>query len=139
MDERPFVDAARRPTDEAVRTALGRAWPRWSNLLELADGFATEWTFGGRGGWMLKVFDRRKALLYLVPLRDTLRVSLTIREAEREAFLADPVLAPLHDAMRAARRYPEGYALYFDVSGETDTGPLETFVKKLVAARSAGN
>jgi hypothetical protein len=139
MNERPFADAARKPTDEAVRAALGAARPHWASLLGLVDGFATEWSFGGRGGWMLKVFDRRKALLYLIPLCDAFRVSLTIRQAEREAFLADDDLAPMHDRIGEAKRYPEGYALYFEVADGTDTGPLETLIGKLVAVRSTGS
>jgi hypothetical protein len=139
MDERPFVDPGRQPTDDAVSAVLGAARPSWTRLLGLAGPFATEWSHSARGGWMLKVADRKKALLYLVPLRDAFRVSLTVREAEREAFLADADLAPVHDRIREATRYTEGYALYFEVSGGADIGPLETLIGELVAVRSAGN
>ena len=140
MSERPFLDPGDRPNDpDLLAGALGDATPCWFRLLGIAAGFGAEWSCTAGGGWMLKVFDRKKALLYLVPLREAFKVSLTIREPERTAFLEDESLAPLHDRIRDAKRHPEGYALYFEVAGVTDTRPLETFIGKLVAARSSGH
>jgi hypothetical protein len=139
MSERPFLEPGGPPEPDELTAALGDASPSWSSLVRASSGFGSQWSFTGRGGWMLKVFDRKKALLYLVPLREAFRVSLTIREAERTAFLDDESLAQLHDQMRDAKRFPEGYALYFEVTGAIDIRPLESFVGKLVAVRRSGN
>ena len=91
---------------------------------------------------MLRVSDRKKALFYLIPLRRGFKVSLTIREAERREFLADPAfddagLAPVRDAISAARKYPEGYAMQFEIGAGPSSEPVALFLEKLIAARSA--
>ena len=139
VSERPFLDPGRRPEPEELVEVLGDATPFWFRLLGIAAGFRVEWGFTGTGGWMLKVFDRTKALLYLVPLLGAFKVSLTIRETERAAFLEDESLALPRNQIRGAKRYPEGYALYFEVAGGTDIRPLETLIGKLVAVRKLGN
>jgi hypothetical protein len=133
--ERPFMDRGHRPDDPELAEALADAFPSWSSLVAIAAGFAAEWSFAGRSGWLLKISDRGKALLYLVPLRSAFRASLTIREAERVGFLADPDLAAIHDQIRDARRYPEGYALLFDIDAGSKAGTVESFLGKLVAVR----
>ena len=136
MVERPFLDETAKPAEEAIRSALGPAFACYSALLLLAPGFSAEWTFSRRGGWMLKVFDRKKALFYAIPGTGSFRASLTLREDERLAFLADPGLAVLHPRIEAARRFAEGYALFFDITGEPEFGPLASLVRRLVAVRS---
>ena len=137
MIERPFLDVGGEPTDSALRATLASAHASWTRLMRLTDGFAARWSFAGKSGWMLKVFDRKKALLYLVLLRERFRVSLTIRGAERVTFLADADLATLRDQIESARRYAEGYALNFEVADEADTAPLESLIGKLVALRKS--
>jgi hypothetical protein len=121
--DRPFADAARRPTEVALESTVGRAFGRYESILRLAAAFSQEWNFSKAGGWMLKVHHRKKALLYLIPLVDGFRISMAIREPEREAFLHDPDLAS------------EGFAVQFDVDDATDSATVEPFVSKLIAAR----
>jgi hypothetical protein len=133
--DRPFADAARRPTEVALESTVGRAFGRYESILRLAAAFSQEWNFSKAGGWMLKVHHRKKALLYLIPLVDGFRISMAIREPEREAFLHDPDLASLHDNLASARKFSEGFAVQFDVDDATDSATVEPFVSKLIAAR----
>ena len=80
---------------------------------------------------MLKIHDGRKALVYLIPLNDAFRMSMAIREAERDELLADVDLAALHDKLASAKTYSEGFALQFDVDSEMDFGPVESFIGRL--------
>jgi len=133
--DRPFADAARRPTEAALASTVGRAFGRYESILRLAAAFSQEWSFSKSGGWMLKVHDGRKALLYLIPLAGGFRISMAIRESERDAFLSDPDLASLREALASARKFPEGFAVQLDVDDATDFATVEPFVSKLIAAR----
>ena len=62
-------------------------------------------------------------------------MSMAIREREREALLRDPELASVHAAISSARKYPEGFALAFDVDGQSAIGPAELLITKLIAER----
>lgn len=136
MADRPFLDQSNRPTAETLGAALGPAYDCWRAVLELTKGFVSEWTFTRSGGWILKIHDRKKALVYLIPVDRGFKVSMAIRETERDALLLDPELALLHDAIASSRRYPEGFAVGLAVDGGWTFGPAELFIAKLIAARA---
>ena len=134
-DERPFLAKAPEPTSRAVASALGRTAPLFAELERMSDGFRRDWNHAKSSGWMLKIHDRKKALAYVVPLAGSFRVSLTVRPGERRSLLDDPSLAPVHDALRDAKKYAEGYALRFDVTDRESFGPCATLIERVIAAR----
>jgi hypothetical protein len=133
--DRPFADAAAQPTSPALESTLGRAFDRYESLLGLAATFAQEWNFSKASGWMLKVHDGKKALFYLIPLKGGFKISMAIRESEREALMADHDLASLNDAFVSAKEYSEGFGMQFEVDGEMDFAVVESFIRRLIAAR----
>ncbi len=135
MTERPFLDKALPPTEPALQAALGRMYPHYQEVLGLASAYSQAWAYAKSSGWMLKLFDRQKALLYLIPLNAGFKISLTLREQERAACLADDALSSLRDKLSAAKKYTEGFAVQFDVAGPKDFHRLEVFLRKLVALR----
>ena len=130
------MDASARPSEQSLQVALRSADGAYRTLLELAGSFVQEWTFSKSSGWMLKIHDRKKALLYLIPLNREFKVSLAIRESERDTFLRDGDLTGLHEQISSARKYSEGFALQFEIAGDPDFGPVELFIRKLIAERA---
>lgn len=133
--DRVFMDAAQKPTEASLSEALGEARGFYDRVLALAGDFDATWSFTGRGGWMLKVADKKKALLYMTPLLDMFRVGMTLREAERAELLGRQALVSLHPAMREARKFSEGYALYFAVDGSDACAQVESLVSEVIALR----
>jgi hypothetical protein len=133
--ERPFADATARPTAPALESVLGRAFGRYESLLGLAPAFAHEWNFSKTSGWMLKVHDGKKALFYLIPLEGGFKISMAIRESEREALMTDRDLTPLDGILASAKKYPEGFGVQFEVDDKADFAVVEAFICKLIAAR----
>jgi hypothetical protein len=134
--ERPFTHPGHEPDEDELEAVLEPAmFGRWWSLLAIAEGFTREWTFAGKSGWMLKVGDARKALVWLVPLRRGFRASLAIRESEREPLLVDEALAPLHEQIRSARKLPEGYAVAFEVHDGAEADLAAGLLRTIVAAR----
>ena len=136
MADRPFLAQSNKPNDESLQAALGPAYADYRAILGHMTAFARDWTFTRIGGWMLKIHDGKKAFLYLIPLNQGFRMSMAIREGERDALLRDPELASVHEAISSARKYPEGFALAFDVYGRSAIGPAELLVTKLIAERA---
>jgi hypothetical protein len=136
MNERPFLDKSGKPTDQAIRAALGSAHTYYKKVIGLVNSYSQEWAFTKSSGWMLKIYDRKKALFYFIPLNDGFKISLAIREKEREAFLRDDELGIVHDKIRSAKKYSEGFALQFDVANRKEFQPLELFIGKLIAIRA---
>jgi hypothetical protein len=135
MDERPFMNKTAQPEEAALQAALGGSQLFYERLLALADGYSREWGFTKSGGWLLKLFDRKKALLYLIPLNGAFKISLTLREAERESLLQDQELASLHESLLASKKYVEGFALQFEVREADGFRAAELLIGKLIALR----
>jgi hypothetical protein len=136
MEPRPFDDKAQKPTGQGIQTALGGAYPYCQKVIEFTHAFLHEWTFTKGSGWMLKVYDRKKALLYLIPLDGAFKISLAIRENEREALLGDEALGSLHAQILSAKKYREGFALQFEIAGPNEFSPVELFLSKLISLRT---
>ena len=136
MEERPFIEKSIKPTDQTIQAALRSTYICYKNVVDLASSFSQEWTFSNSGGWMLKVYDRKKALFYLIPLNDSLKISLAIRENEREAFLRDDELKMLHAKISSSKKYIEGFALQFEIANKNEFQSLELFIRKLMPLRT---
>jgi hypothetical protein len=106
-------------------------------IVSKAGDYRKQWQYSRGNGWILKVDDTRKALYYLTPLEDGIEVSLTVREAEREQFLKDEELKELQPLLEGATRYPEGYALRFDIESAAQYAPVARFLSRLMETRHA--
>lgn len=135
MSPRPFLKPRVQPDDKALRIALGKAGAFHSKILRLTRTFPREWVFSKGSGWMLKVHDGKKALLYLIPLAGGLRVSLTMREDERARLIDDMELAGMRQRIWTARKFTEGFALVFEMRSEAEFKPFAAFLAKLIAMR----
>lgn len=136
MTERPSLEKSNEPTEPTLQAALGSAYTHYERIISVANSYSQDWTFTPKGGWMLKVSDRKKALLYLIPLNGGFKISLSIRETERDAFLRDGELGMLHDKIAASKRHLEGFALQFDISNKDEFQPVAVLIKKLITIRS---
>jgi hypothetical protein len=135
MAERPFPDKSNKPTEQTIQAALGGTYTYYQKIVRLASSFLQEWTFTKSSGWMLKLYDRKKALFYLIPLKNGFKLSLTIRDDERDAFLRDSELATIHEKISSSKKYTEGFALQFDITNKGEFQALELFIQKLIAIR----
>jgi len=88
---------------------------------------------------MLKIFDRNKALFYLIPLKAGFKISLAIRENERAAFLRDDELGRMHAKITGSKKVVEGFAMQFEIANEIEFQPVERFIRKLIAIRAGSN
>jgi hypothetical protein len=135
MNERPFHDQTNKPNEESIRAILGSTFIYYNKVVGLASSYLQAWTFSKSSGWILKISDRKKALLYLIPLHNSFKISLTIREKEREAFLHDDELRIIHEKISSSKKYPEGYAMQFDIGNRNDFEPVDLLIRKIIIMR----
>ena len=135
MKDRPFIDKSSQPTDQGLQAAMGELYPCYESLMELTGSFEKEWAFTKSSGWTLKVSARKKSLFYLIPLNNGFKISLAIREKEREFFLRDSELQMMHEQLLSSKKYLEGFALQFEIADKNACRLPELFITKLVALR----
>jgi hypothetical protein len=133
--EHPFLDKNSQPTIESLEMALGTAFPYYRQSIELASTFVQDWNFSKSSGWMLKVHDKKKALFYLIPLHNAIKIGMTIRESEKQAFLEDTELSSLHNEIIGAKKYSEGFGLQWDIIDEPSFTPFQILLLKLIKLR----
>ena len=136
MEERALINQSNKPAENTIQSALGKACNYYKKIVTITSSFSHDWQFSKGRGWMLKVHDKKKALFYLIPFKNEFKISLTIREKEKDIFIKDPELKMLHDNFSSAKKYPEGFALQFTIAKDDDCKTLELFLKKLIAIRS---
>jgi len=135
MTERPFLDKTKKPTEKSMQAKLGSTYIYYMKIVGLARSYIQDWTFSKSSGWMLKISNRKKSLLYIIPLVNMFKISLTIREKEREILLQDNELRTIHEIMSTSKKYPEGFAMQFNISSRKDYQPFELLLRRIIAMR----
>lgn len=137
METRPFFEKTNEPNPQTLRDALGDSIALYEALIYLTARYslALDWSHSKQSGWMLKVHDKKKALLYIIPLIGGFRVSLTLRESEREVLMQNSTLAALHADMEAAKKYSEGYALVFEIRDSGSYARLLALLEEIMRLR----
>lgn len=135
MDERPFCNKTPNPTNDNLKKVLASTFSSYNQLMESTKAFSKKWNYSKSSGWMQKVFDKKKALLYLIPLTNQFLVSLTVRENEIEILLNDNEIDFHKAQLRQARKYSEGYAMCFIVTDKESFSRTILFIQKIIALR----
>jgi hypothetical protein len=128
MKTRLFTDMNVVPTDALLRKQLAAAFQYYEMILQASGGFRRQWQFSRGNGWLLKVDDTRKALYYLIAFEDGIEISMTVRDAERQHFVASQKYEKLQTQLEAATKYPEGYALRFGIETLADCSSVSQFI-----------
>lgn len=135
MEERPFIDKANEPNEEKLKEELGDQYNYYNELMDISNSFLKDWNFSKSSGWMLKVHNTKKTLFYVIPLNNEFKISMAIRENERNAFLEDNELKSIYNMLKSSKKYREGYALRFEVKDDENFQVLKLLIQKLIDIR----
>ncbi len=129
-----FNDASRQPQDADLATVLGETFRLWNQLkADIAKQFApitAEWgCSSGKTGWGLRLKQKDRVVLYMVPCRGYFFASFALGEkavkAAHEASLPATVLAVID----AAPKYAEGRGVRFVVRTPNDVDNVVAIAK----------
>jgi hypothetical protein len=135
METKPFKEKTPKPTTVSLKNALATSFPFYQSLLGQVQGFGSEWIFSKMSGWMQKIADPKKSLCYIIPLNNSYKVNLTLRENERKLLIRDKTLKPLHAQISGARKYPEGFLMTFHVQDAAAAEECKLLIDKLIELR----
>ena len=119
-----------------METGLGETYRYYEKINDLLPLYPKEWAFSKSSGWMCKYHDKKKAFFYLIPFKNQFKISLTIREHEKEIILKERSLnLSVLDKIESAKKYSEGYAIQLYVTNGKDYSVFEDLIKKLISLR----
>jgi len=139
MENRPLHDKSVKPEAIILKSTLNKTFSYYDELINSTNGFMHEWNYSKTSGWMMKISDRKKALLYLIPLTGSFKISLTVRENEKEILLHEQEFADMHDQIKNAKKFIEGYALQFMITDKESYAKSIKLIKILISLRNTGH
>ncbi len=114
------VQPVQPPSEEEIRTRLGRAFPLFHALVDDAD-LRPEWKFyGPKYGWSLKVFEKKRNLCFISPKERAFSVGFIFGDRARDEALAGPAPEAIKALLRDARHYPEGWGVTLTVGKKAE-------------------
>jgi len=127
-----FADKSAQPGDTQLEATLKNVYPCFVALREATAGLIHEWKYYNRkSGWIFKIREKKKAVLYLTPLENAFNIGMALRESERDTLIDSPVGGELDVDLASLPKYPEGYGLRFTVRNENDLNMLLRILKIL--------
>lgn len=135
-----FGEKASPPTAVELQRLLGPAGPAWTKLAHHVDQTyapATEqWNFAGaRFGWSLRLRQRDRVILYLIPQAGQFLVGVVLGAQAVAAAQSAGLPADVVAAIAAAPCHAEGTGLRLPVRGEQDLPAVEILAALKMARR----
>jgi Protein of unknown function (DUF3788) len=124
------------PDDATIEQALGTTKKLWdaivAHLDSLPNGLGREWKYyGEKHGWQVKVTDRKRAVLYLIPHDGSFLAALALNDKAVAALPSQKIPPRLVREIATGKTYPEGRPARVEVTSTKDL----TVVKKLLALK----
>jgi hypothetical protein len=113
------------PGKKEIENLLGKTSPLWTGLRsDLSSKFgplAEKWSFSRKTNhWSLQLKQKKRTVLYLIPLPDCFRAAFALGEKACVAARASGLPAPVLDIIERAPKYPEGRGVRFEVRSRED-------------------
>jgi len=136
MHPNAFINQLKKPTDDELAAALGRAKSLWDQLVsDLADEFGVnieEWkSYSPKYGWSLRLKHKKRNIVYLAPYRDCFGVAFILGDRAVKAAVQSRLPQRVMKLIKEAPRYPEGTGVRLEVKAARDIA----VVKKLAAIK----
>lgn len=121
MEELIFVNKENVPSEQALKTTLGKSFDFYFeiliNLHAIKPEFKTEWKYyGKKNGWLLKHIEKKKNMFFLVPYQDSFKLSFTFGDKALSNILASKIIKDdLKDQIRKSKKYTEGTSFFLPI------------------------
>ena len=120
-----FTDRKQRPTEDAIREAIGARLPVWQELIHfLRAAYQTSedlvFLYGKNYGWALRFRVRGKLLTSLYPARGGFTVQINLSRVAVERVQSMKLGERAREAFARAKLYPEGKWLFLPVESAED-------------------
>lgn len=120
-----FIGKPKKPNESELAAELGASKALWDNLvIQLAQDHGIdvqEWkSYSLKAGWTLRLNRKKRAIVYLSPLRGCFRASFALGDKAIAAAKTRKLPASVMKTITEAKRYPEGTAVRIEVKKASD-------------------
>ena len=130
MSPSAFLDRGSPPSEQELEVVLGRSSSLWAELrTDLASDFAPlseKWSFSGKThGWILRLQQKKRTVLYMVPCPGYFVASFALGEKAYQTAHASRLPARVLEILQHAPKYPEGRGVRLEVRVGKDLSNVE--------------
>ena len=131
MNDAIFTDKGKEPDEKSLKMELGNAFQFYREILTLCSPYRMQWNLQKSSGWILKAYDSKKALFWLVTLSKKVRLSFALREKERESLLKKKMRDDWRKNLEEAKKYPEGYAFRVEIAQRDEAEEIMAIIEEI--------
>ena len=113
------------PNDQMLTSDLAAAKVYFDRICQFIDKeyghLSLDWKYySKKSGWILKLLNRKRNVLFVVPLKGSFRVAFTFGDKATQVILDADFSETLKKSLTDARRYAEGRTIQINVDHQID-------------------
>ncbi|MGZ5134410.1 MAG: DUF3788 domain-containing protein [Flavitalea sp.] len=123
MDISIFIDKTNKPEQKDLITALGKTYNLWQDIINLVylkyPSAVSDWNFPGQKyGWSLKIKDKKRAIIYLLPRDKRFMVAFNFGQKAFEKIMDSNISEEIKHSLESAKVYAEGRGIRIEVKNQ---------------------
>jgi hypothetical protein len=133
-----FTDKEVKPAEKDLAEKLGETFQLWNQLIEFVmkkyPFGIEEWNYPGRKyGWNLRIKDKKRALIYLLPRDGYFKTAFVFGEKASELVWSSNISSHIKMDLKKATKYAEGRGIRIDVKNDLILPDLYKLVEIKIA------
>lgn len=134
VDYSVFTEKTVQPNDKLIAEALGKKYPLWLDAIGLTESICgpitQQWMYHGKKyGWYCKLLQKKKIILFMVPLDGYFRIVFLLNDKAVSAIEASgSISATVKDNLRNGEQYHIGRSLNVDVKFKKNLADIRRLV-----------
>jgi hypothetical protein len=129
-----FTDKEAEPAEKDLAEKLGDTYPLWNQVVEFVMKkypFGMEdWNYPGKKyGWNLRIKDKKRAIIYLLPREGYFKTAFVFGDKASEVVWNSNVSTGIKTDLKKATRYAEGRGIRIDVKNDMILPDIQRLVE----------
>jgi len=127
-----FTDKELIPNYESLKNSLGTTYEFWQSLVDYVYSVypkaIEEWNFSKSAGWIFRLKDKKRMIIYLLPRENFFKVVLVFGNKATDEVLKSEVAIEIKTELKTARVYAEGRSIQIEVKEEKTVNDLKILI-----------
>jgi hypothetical protein len=119
MDYGIFTDISNPPGAPDLKKALGKTFTWWNKIrdyvIENHSEAGEEWNYSKSFGWSARVRDKKRVIVYMLPLDGFFKASFVFGEKAAGEAIISNISKDIKDLISSAKVYAEGRGFRIEV------------------------
>lgn len=122
------------PSEQMLITELGKSKVYLDQIAFFIEkeygGISHEWKYyGNKSGWILKLYSKKRNILFVIPCHGYFRISFTFSEKPVHEIMQHELPGFNKQDLLDSRKYAEGRTFQYDVKNDSDYSNVTTFIQ----------